>query len=265
MFPPAKLNDLALKFRALHEPGNPLVVTNVYDAATAGIVCSIPTVKAVATASYAIAAVQGVEDNDMTKAQNLAAIQTIARVVVGTGAQPNPIPMTADMQDGYDDVADSIRQLLALGVVGCNIEDVDNTTGKLRSLEEATARIRLAVETAKEMGVPAFAVNARTDVLAYEGGTIEEAIARGKAFLAAGANTVFVWGGPRGRGLSSAEVRQLVQALDGRLNVIMKQGEGFLKVPEIRQLGVARISMGPGLYFAAMNAYRTAAEAVLSL
>ncbi|KAF9976586.1 hypothetical protein BGZ73_008257 [Actinomortierella ambigua] len=258
MLPTANQNDLATQLRALHQPGNPIVLTNVYDAATAGIVCSIPTAKAVATASFAIAAVHGLDDNAMPKHVNLAAIKTIADVVV----RQHNLPLTADLQDGYDDIADTIRQVIEMGVVGCNIEDVDNKTDKLRSLDDAVARVRTAVETAKAAGVPAFAVNARTDVLGY-GGTVEEAIERGKAFLAAGANTVFVWGGPRGRGVSSAEIQQLVKALDGRLNVILRQGEGFLTVKEIRALGVARISMGPGLFRVAMDAYKQAAEAVL--
>src|SRR5690348_1685539 len=106
----ANQNATAAAFRALHQPGNPLVVTNVYDAATADIVSSLPTCKAVATASYAIAATEGVYDDDMTKEQNLTAISKIAKVVV-----PKGIPLTADLQDGYDDLAETIKQVIALG------------------------------------------------------------------------------------------------------------------------------------------------------
>ena len=250
-------NTLAARFRALHQPGNPLVLTNVYDAATASIIASLPSAKAVATASFAIAATEGVYDDDMTKDQNLAAIKKIAAVVV-----PKNLPLTADLQDGYDDVQDTVRKVIALGVVGCNLEDVDSKARKLRTLEDAVNRIRLAVEAAREAGVPEFAINARTDVLGH-GGSVEDAIERGKAFLDAGANTVFVWGGPSGRGVSRKEVECLVDALDGRLNVILKMGEGFLTVKELREIGVARISVGPGLYLIAMNAYKDAAEALL--
>ncbi|KAF9417357.1 hypothetical protein BGZ94_010008 [Podila epigama] len=254
---PSAQNATAALFRSLHKPGEPLILGNVYDAATAAIVASLPSAKAVATASYAIAASQGVEDNDMTRDQNLAGIQKIAAVVV-----PKNIPLTADLQDGYEDVADTIRRVIALGVVGCNLEDVDNKSGKLRPLDQAVERVKLAVETARAAGVPDFAVNARTDVLGH-GGTIEQAIDRGRAFLEAGANTVFVWGGPSGRGVSRDEVKRLVAALDGRLNVILRFGEGYLTVQELRDIGVARISVGPGLYRIAMNAYKDAAEALL--
>ncbi|KAF9980097.1 hypothetical protein BGZ75_008823 [Mortierella antarctica] len=250
-------NATAVLFRSLHKPGQPLVLGNVYDAATASIMVSLPSAKAIATASFAIAAVEGVYDDDMTREQNLAAIKKIAAVVV-----PHK-PLTADLQDGYEDIQDTIRRVIELGVVGCNIEDVDCKSRKLRTLEDAVQRIKLAVEAAKEAGVPDFAVNARTDVLGH-GGSIEDAIERGKAFLASGANTVFVWGGPKGRGVSRDEVKILVKALDGRLNVIKRLGDGFLSVAELKEIGVARISVGPGLYLVAMDAYKSAAESLLS-
>ncbi|KAG9322292.1 hypothetical protein KVV02_002225 [Mortierella alpina] len=251
-------NATAVLFRGLHKPGQPLVLGNVYDAATASIMVSLPSAKAIATASFAIAAVEGVYDDDMTREQNLAAIKKIAAVVV-----PHK-PLTADLQDGYEDIQDTIRRVIELGVVGCNIEDVDCKSRKLRTLEDAVQRIKLAVVAAKEVGVPDFAVNARTDVLGH-GGSIEDAIERGKAFLAAGANTVFVWGGPKGRGVSRDEVKILVKALDGRLNVIKRLGDGFLSIAELKEIGVARISVGPGLYLIAMDAYKSAAESLLSL
>ncbi|KAJ5230080.1 hypothetical protein N7489_010788 [Penicillium chrysogenum] len=257
-------NDIAKHFRALHQPGNPLILTNVYDAATASIIAALPTAPAIATASYAIAATIGVDDNALTKAQNLTAIAAIAASVRAT----NPTkPLTVDVQDGHGDVselADTIRQVIALGAVGCNLEDMD-ATGVLWSVDEAAARVEVAVQAAREAGVPDFVVNARTDVLLTENGTVEQAIERGRAFLNAGATTVFVWGGPSGRGVSSAEVRKLVDALGGMVNVKMTLREGFLGVKEIRELGVARISVGPELWRAAMKAFTERAEQVLAM
>jgi 2-methylisocitrate lyase-like PEP mutase family enzyme len=130
----------------------------------------------------------------------------------------------------------------------------------LRPLDEAVARVRTVVEAAKEAGVPDFALNARTDVLSQEGTTLDDAIVRGKAFLEAGACTVFVWGGPKGRGVSKEEVKVLVRELEGRVNVMMLLAEGFLGVQEIRKLGVARVSIGPGLWMCAMKAVKEQAE-----
>ncbi|KAG0273931.1 hypothetical protein BGZ96_004596 [Linnemannia gamsii] len=250
-------NSIAAHFRSLHKPGQPLILGNVYDASTASIVASLPVTKAVATASFAIAAVEGVHDDDLTQEQNFAAIKKIAAVVL-----PKNLPLTADLQDGYEDIQETIRQVISLGAVGCNLEDVDNKSRKLRTLDDAVHRIKLAMEAAREAGVPDFAINARTDVLCH-GGLVEDAIERGKAFLAAGANTVFVWGGPSGRGVTRDEVVMLVAAFEGRLNVILRFGEGFLSVAELREIGVARISVGPGLYRAAMTAFKNAAEGLL--
>ena len=244
--------DLAHHFRSLHVPGKPLILANVYDGASAKIVISNPHAEAVATASYAIAATYGIDDDDMTLEQNLAAIGKIASVVV-----PSGLPLTVDIQDGYDDVADTVRKIIRLGAVGCNLEDMHCKTGKLRSMDDGVSRIELALQAAAAAGVPRFAINARTDVLAY-GGKVEEAIERGKAYLAAGANTVFVWGGGGGRGVSSEEVKRFVEAFEGMLNVKVNLRPGFATVDEVSELGVARISVGPELFKKAMDAYRDA-------
>lgn len=105
---------------------------------------------------------------------------------------------------------------------------------------------------AAEAGVSGFVINARTDCVLL-GGTIEEAVRRGKKYLEAGACTVFVWGGKRG--LRDEEVQTLVRELDGRVSVIYRKTvEGALSVRQIKDLGVARISMGPGLWREAMAA-----------
>ena len=242
-------NKLAIQLGKLHIPGKPLIMANAYDAATAAIVIANPAAKAVATASYAIAAVDGVQDDDLTWEQNLTAIRKISSVV-----SRSPLPLSVDIQDAYEDVRQTIQTVIREGAVGCNLEDTDSKTGHLRTCEDAVKRIKQALTAAKDVGVPDFVVNARSDVLGFEG-TIEDAIARGKCFLAAGATTVFIWGGAKGRGLTAEEVKRLTSALGGRLNVMMRIGPDFLTVPELRAIGVARISVGPGVYFAAMKAF----------
>src|SRR5256885_12338775 len=106
---PSTQNSLAHHFRSLHVPGKPVILASVYDAATAKIVLSNPHAKAVATASYAIAATYGVGDDDMTLEQNLAGISKVAAVVV-----PSGLPLTVDLQDGYADVARTVREAIRL-------------------------------------------------------------------------------------------------------------------------------------------------------
>lgn len=142
--------------------------------------------------------------------------------------------------------------MIRLGIVGVNIEDVARSApdadGKIEetliSPQQAAERVRTILNIAKKHGVESFVVNARTDCVKL-GGTVKEAIERGRLFLEAGATTVFVWGGMRG--LSGDEVRTLVSGLEGKVAVIHKRGEGFLSIREVINLGVARISMGPGL------------------
>jgi 2-methylisocitrate lyase-like PEP mutase family enzyme len=87
-------------------------------------------------------------------------------------------------------------------------------------------------------------------------------ITRGKRYLAAGATTVFVWGG--GRGVSRAEVEQLVKEFDGRLNVSLKMTPDGLTVKQLAEIGVARISVGPSLQSIALKAFGDEAENLLT-
>lgn len=258
-------NKIAQRLRALHQPGNPLILTNAYDAPTATIIASLPTAHAVATASFAIASTLGVDDNSLTASQNLSVLKSITSAV--RAVNPSK-PVTVDLQDGYGTLAEltaTIKEVIELGAVGCNLEDLNNATGQLRPLDDAVARVKTVVEAATEAGVPDFVVNARTDVLYQDGATMDDAVKRGRAFLEAGACTVFVWGGPGGWGVSSDEVRVLVRDLGGMVNVKMNLRDGFLGVEEIRDLGVARVSVGPELWKAAMTAFKKNAEMLLGL
>lgn len=253
---PSTQNALAQRLRSLCRPGQPLVLTNVYDAATASITATHPSTKALATASYAIALVSGTEDANLDLQTNLAGIRTVATI-----AKKHDLPLTADLQDGYADVAESVRLSIDAGAVGCNLEDVDTKPNTLRSVSDHVSRIQTALHAAREAGIPDFVLNARTDVLTF-GGSVDEAIERGKAYLKAGATTVYIWGGPKGRGVSREEVQQLVEGLGGMINAKMNLRPGFLNVQDLAELGVARISVGPEMYHKAMQGFREALETV---
>lgn len=251
-------NALAKAFKALHKPGSPIVLTNVYDAPSARAVASLTSAKAIATASYAVAKAAGVEDNDMTKETNLAAARAVASAVKEFSK-----PVTIDFQDGYGDLLeDATTELIEAGVVGVNLEDCDKEKQIMYSQDQAVARIKRLLAVAKSQGVHDFVVNARCDTLIH-GGKLSEVIKRGQAYLAAGATTVFVWGGSIRGGISRDEVMELVKAFDGRLNVSMKLSEGGLDRKQLAEVGVARISIGPALQFAAMEKYKQDAEKIL--
>ncbi|EXJ69149.1 uncharacterized protein A1O5_08084 [Cladophialophora psammophila CBS 110553] len=258
---PKELNQLARQLKSLHVPGEPLILTNVYDACTASEIASLPSTKAVATASFAIAASMGIEDeNTMPLSDNLAGVRRVATGLRNAG-KANTLPLTADLQDGYADPAEAVRQAIEIGVVGCNIEDVDNSLQppKLRPLDEAKSRIEAAVRAAREAGVPDFVVNARTDVLGFDG-TVDDVVERGRAFLEAGATTVFVWG-VRKKVITEQEVREMASGLDGKL-AVLAQG---CTIEALKQAGVSRISVGPTLLLKALKFIRNEATAILEV
>lgn len=271
-------NSYAATLRRLHAPGNPIVFANIYDPASTAAILSLnigatSPIRAVATASYAIAASLGIADEDLSLEQNLTAIARIAPLVRAAG-----LPLSADLQDGYGArLVEVIEKAVALGVVGANIEDSYPEKGHgrgmqcLRSIEEQVERIRLAKTTAEAAGVEDFVINARTDVLKLDPApngwsqkmVLDEAVRRGKAYLEAGATSVFVWGGSQ-RGVSRAEVEILVKKLGGRVAVKLADDENALSVNDLAAIGVCRISVGPSLWREAMNAVNKGAERILN-
>ncbi|KAL2865637.1 isocitrate lyase/PEP mutase family protein [Aspergillus lucknowensis] len=251
------LNTVAQTFKALHKPGNPVILANVYDGISARTVASLPSSQAIATASHAVAASVGLDDDDLTLGENLRATRIIASAIV-----PFNKPLTVDLQDGYDsDLEHAVKELISIGVVGINLEDFSRTTNSFYTQSEAADRVRRVLAVANAQGVPDFVVNARSDKLVH-GGTLDEVIARGQAYLAAGATTVFVWGGSGRGGVARDEVVKLVEAFEGRLSVILKLAGG-LTARELADIGVARISVGPALQRAAIERLKETAEKVL--
>ena len=253
-------NTTAALFRSLHRPGHPLLLTNVWDAISASAIASLPGTTALATASFAVAAAAGLADDDLDLPTLLRAASAIGKV-----AATHSLPLTVDLQDGFGaQLVDAVREAIKLGAVGINLEDFGREIGALYSVEEQCERIRQVVKVANELGVPKFVVNARTDAL-FTGGTVEEAITRGKAYLEAGAFNVFIWGGPKREGWGRHDVKRAAQALGGRLNVTLIHGrKGGLSVGEIAELGVARISVGPALMRWSIEALKGEAGGILN-
>ncbi|RFU79273.1 hypothetical protein TARUN_2985 [Trichoderma arundinaceum] len=274
----ASVNQSAQALKALHKPGSPIVFSNVWDPSSLNAIVSLNSesskpVKALATASWAIAATLGIKDEELTMVQNLEAISKIAPLAEQAG-----LPLSVDLQDGYGDfIIAAVTAAVEYGAAGANIEDSipsagfgKGISGSLYKLDDQVARLKRALDAAKEAGAPDFALNARCDVfrldaspdLSYET-RLAEALKRGKAYLAAGATTVFFWGGS-GQGLTSETVKTLVKELDGKVAVMLSAAPGSLSAADVAKLGVARISVGPSLYIAALNTIKTTASRLLS-
>ncbi|KAI0437880.1 phosphoenolpyruvate phosphomutase-domain-containing protein [Xylaria telfairii] len=262
----------AAHLAALHAPGNPLVVPNIWDLASLNSILALNspsaphTIQAIATASYAIASSLGLADAALSRGGNLIRISQLAPRVRAAG-----VPLTVDIQDGYGArLSDVVAAVVRAGAVGANVEDT-REDGTPWGCEEQVLRIQRVISVAAANGSDGFVVNARCDVLCpmtkrdgsegEEERLLEETVRRGKRYLEAGATTVFVWGGARG--LRDAEVRTLVRELGGRLAVKLATGPDKLSVKELADMGVARISVGPSLYLAANKTVRDAAERIV--
>ncbi|KAI0454467.1 Phosphoenolpyruvate/pyruvate domain-containing protein [Xylaria acuta] len=253
----ATRNANAKAFKSLHQRANkPLILPNVWDVLSARAVAELPTSEALATTSFSIARVAGISDEELTLDLNLAAVRGIAKV-----AAELKKPLTVDIQDAYGpDLEIAINALIDLGVAGINLEDCELATGNLYNIDEASSRIKHVLTIARQRGVPDFVVNARCDVL-VKGWGLDEAISRGKRYLAAGATTVFVWGGQRG--VSRNEVERMVKEFDGRLAVLATMTPDGLTVKQLAEIGVARVSIGPSLMFAALETLRHEASKLM--
>src|SRR4029434_3746943 len=83
----------AEKLRKLHVPGDPLLLANVWDPTSARVVESVG-MRAIATASNALAPVNGYEDHGpLPPDVAFSALRRIAEVV--------NLPVSADLEDGY--------------------------------------------------------------------------------------------------------------------------------------------------------------------
>jgi methylisocitrate lyase len=242
--------DRANAFRALHIPGQPLVLHNIWDAGSAKAAADAGA-RALATGSWSVAAAHGYDDGEQLPFDLVIAnLERILRVT--------ELPVSLDLESGYgatpDGVGRSVARVLAAGAIGCNLEDSFPENGSLRSIEDSVQRLR-AARHAADAGAMPFFINARIDVFfqapasAHDAGMIDAALARARAYAEAGASGVFV-PGLVAADLIAAFVRQ------SPLPVNIMANAHTPSIAELAKLGVARVSHGPGPYRAAMHVVR---------
>lgn len=246
------MTDTIETFRALHVPGDPLVLFNIWDAGSARAVASAGA-KAIATGSYGVAEAQGFKDGEAFAIED--ALRNLERIVSVTD-----LPVTLDFESGYGDrpgeVAASVRRARDAGAAGINMEDrMPGETG-LIPLGEAAERVGAAA------GSGLF-VNARCD--AYRGikpedygpHLIEAVLERARAYAEAGADGLFVpFLGDH------AVISAICAASPLPVNVLWGPGRGTRA--ELAACGVARISYGHGPWAAAMDWLAGQARAVFA-
>jgi len=245
----------AERFRALHDRKSVLVLPNAWDVPSARMF-EDEGFPAVATSSAGMLVSLGYPDGeDIPNREFVSAVRRIAKVL--------SVPLSVDVVGGFgntpESVAKSVRAVVSAGAVGINIEDFVHSAKRLLPLEKQLDRLRSLIRLRKSLGVP-FVINARTDAFRYAPGDddakLEEAIRRAKAFRDIGSDCVY----PMGL-TDSATISRFVRALDFPTNVMVRKG--LPAVPELKRLGVARVSFGPSASYAALGLLRRASREVL--
>jgi 2-methylisocitrate lyase-like PEP mutase family enzyme len=171
------LSEKAARLRALHKPGQPLVLVNVWDCASARVVekAGAP---AIATTSAGVAFANGYPDGQRISPERM--LEAVARICGAVS-----VPVTADLESGYGDSSESLERtvagMLEAGAVGLNLEDHSGApTDPLVELELQLDKIRAVREAGKRRGVP-IVLNARTDSYLRGLGSPEECSRRRSA------------------------------------------------------------------------------------
>ncbi|WP_370948192.1 isocitrate lyase/phosphoenolpyruvate mutase family protein [Amycolatopsis sp. cg5] len=235
-----------MDFAALHRPGHPLLLPNVWEFGLAAhlVARGFP---AVGTTSLGVSAAAGQPDGAPQTRRHTVALAESLRSLSAF--------VSVDIADGFSDdpaeVAALAAELAALGVVGVNLED-GRPDGSLTDLDHQCAKIRAV--TAQ---VPSLFVNARTDThwLTDNPPSVDVALARANAYVEAGASGIFIPGLK-----ASSDIEAASSALDVPLNVLFQPGGKTLS--DLAALGVARVSLGSLPYRVALAA---AADSVLAV
>jgi len=247
--------EKAEKLRVLHQTARPLVLVNAWDVVSARIIEDLG-FPAVATTSAGVAWAEGFPDGErISRDHMLARVKRMAQAV--------RVPLTADLEGGYGytvrDAEATAHGAIEAGAVGLNFEDAHPKEISLIDVELQTARIAAIREVATKLNVP-LVINARTDVyLASIGDNdawrLQESIRRGNEYLRAGADVVFVPGVT-----DEPTIAELVSGIGGPLNVLA--GATSPSIERLRDLGVARVSLGSGAMGYALARFRDVAASL---
>lgn len=229
--------------RDLHRPGEPLVLANAWDAATAKSVerAGFP---AVATTSAGVALALGYEDHQLTPPDEMFA--AVARIAASVD-----VPVTADLEAGYGlSASELVERMLVAGVVGLNFEDTDYAAGgqSMVDADAQAARIAELRNAARAAGAD-IVINARTDAYVRRlEGPLAISLERGRLYHEAGADCIYPIGAK-----DEDEIARLVAETGAPVNVLYVPGASDMA--RLAELGIARISVGGGLAMASLHSH----------
>jgi 2-methylisocitrate lyase-like PEP mutase family enzyme len=234
-------NEKAEFFRSLHGGPEILVLPNAWDCASARIFeqAGFPSI---ATTSAGIAFSLGYFDGERIP-------QDLMLATVGQITDSVQLPVSADLEAGYGDVAKTTAGLIAAGAVGLNLEDMDHDSQSLAPISMQIEKIAMVRRVAAGLGVNVV-INARSDVFLAEIGEpatrFDRACERLQAYIGAGADCVFL------PGVADENIiRRVVETLKFPLNILT--GANLPPIPRLSELGVARVSVGSGIMRATLG------------
>ena len=231
-------------FLDLHRPGHPLLMPNPWDIGSARILASLGA-RALATTSSGFAATLGRFDGAVTRDEAIGHAAAIAGVV--------DVPVSADLERCFADdpagVAETVALAKAAGLAGCSVEDFSGH--EIYDIGLATERVAAAVEAAGDD----FVITARAENLLH-GGDLADAIARLQRFQEVGAPVLFAPGA-----VTEEDISAVLTSVDRPVNVLVLPGAP--SVVRLAELGVARISTGGALAYAAYGALADAGRALI--
>ncbi|MFD2033571.1 isocitrate lyase/phosphoenolpyruvate mutase family protein [Belliella marina] len=243
-----------MKFKDLHNQDKPLLMANVWDVPSAKIAEKL-NIQAIGTSSSAIASQLGYEDGEKLDFLELAAI--VARILRHTD-----LPLSVDLEAGYSRnpgrIADNIKRLVDIGVVGINIEDsIVETERALLTAESFAESLSTVNEILQKDHIDIF-INVRTDTfLLGQANATEETIRRIRLYENAGANGIFT---PCIE--NESDITDIVSCTNLPINVMCMP-----LLPDFETLftlGVKRISMGNFLYNKMYTQFEKLTATVLS-
>lgn len=238
--------DRAERFLELHRRGKPLLLANAWDVGSARLLASLG-FEALATTSQGHAGTLGRLDGNVSRDEAIAHARDLV--------EATPLPVNADLENCFADapaaVADTIRRAADTGLAGASIEDFSgDAADPIYAKALAVERVAAAAEAAHDTGL---VLTARCENFLHGRNELAETIARLQSYEEVGADVVYA------PGLTEAsDIRKLVESVAVPVNVLCFPGGPT--VPELAELGVARISVGSAFYKVAMNALAVAAR-----
>jgi 2-methylisocitrate lyase-like PEP mutase family enzyme len=246
--------EMFLKF---HQDKELLVLLNSWDIGSSKLIeaCGY---KAIATTSMGIAAALGYPDCQVIQLSEM--LEAITGIVNGVQA-----PVTVDIEAGYgnslNEIIDSVKKIIATGIVGINIEDSIDLNPVLIDEMEFCERISGIRALSDSLGFH-LVINARTDSFYTSSGSprekLSESIERGNKYREAGADCIFVqpvW--------ERDTISTLVKEINAPINILSNPGIGAGLSPSVRELqdlGVARLSLGSSLMKATLALIKKVAD-----